>query len=159
MPLHSFLLLLVFSFSNTYPAAGIICHPHSTDEKTEIQRGDTASPGLVTEQAHTQVQKDLGPPCPCCTLLTLPPTGLVSEPPCQVPQERKGHAGQPLRLTAQVLQPGGRHRAARGSPAHRPESGLSLLDSLVPLQVRAGTPLGRERAAGGIPEKLFQPGL
>ena len=79
---------------------------------------------------------------------SFPLPGLVSEPPGQVPQKRAGHAGQPLGLVAQVLQSGGRHRAAGGSPAHHPEPGLSLLDSLVPLQVRVGTASGQGWRAG-----------
>jgi hypothetical protein len=96
------------------------------------------APGGCRAGTHPGV----GSPAAHWTLLTIPAApGLVPEPPCQVPQERACHAGQPLCLAAQVLQPGGRHRAARGSPAYHPESRLSLLAIVVPLQVRAGTPL------------------
>lgn len=123
-------------------------NPHFTDKESETRRGEAASPELVAERARTASQRMRVPFAACCTRFSTPPPppGLVSEPPGQVPPKREGHAGQPLRLAAQVLQPGGRHRAARGSPAHRAESGLSFLDSLVPLQVRAGAPSGREGA-------------
>lgn len=89
----------------------------------------------------------------------LPPPGLVSEPPGQVPPQRAGHAGQPFCLPAQVLQPGGRHRAAGGSPAHRPEPRLSLLDGLVPLQVRARPLSGQEGPQPGDPRGVLGPRL